>query len=163
MADDKNSEENWAKYASLRSLALGSSPQSLKLKLDQFGRGEVFGALMEFSLSGACVTLFCSLTGDASLYTSKGFGVIGGFLHDRVRLAAQAFVELCDTDSGEMTPVDAFPGPRQGWLRFYALTERRILMAEVSEASLDSGNNFTPLRNAGHRVISELRNVASTV
>jgi hypothetical protein len=117
---------------------------------------------MEFVLGGANVSLFCAATGDASLYTSKGFGIVGGFAHERVRSAARMFVELCEERRDEMMAVDVYPPPRDSVLRFYGLTEGQVLAVEVPEASLHSGCGFAALWNAGQTVTTELRRVASS-
>jgi hypothetical protein len=92
---------------------------------------------------------------------ARGFGVIGGFAHERVRLAAQAFVELCHQYRSEMTFVDLFPPPREGQLRVYALTEQRVFVAETTEAQLADKTPIAAIRAAGHAVIAELRQAGS--
>ena len=152
---------NEEKYLGLRRLALESTPASMSLASEQFRGGRVFSALMEFAMSGANVTLFCSAAGGASLYTSRRFGVIGGFAHDRVRLAAQTFISLCDQYRDEMASVDLCPPPKDGELRIYALTCDQIITTGAAEAALVSGTPIAAIRAAGHAVIAELRQIRS--
>jgi hypothetical protein len=117
---------------------------------------------MEFVLSGANVTLFCTLAGDASLYTSKGFGVVGGIAHENVRSAALEFINLCEQCREDMTFVDLFPPPREGRFQVYALTEQGALGVEVADADLVTEGGLAAVRKAGHTVIAELRKISSS-
>jgi hypothetical protein len=146
-------DNNLDRYSYLRKTALSSTPESLGLEDKQYRDGAV--------VSGSGVTLFCATTGDASLYTSKGFCVIGGFAHEHVRSTAQAFIELCEKYRDEMTSVDLLPPPREGVLRIYALTDQGVFVAEAPEASLLENQSLTAIRNAGHVVIAALRKIAS--
>ncbi len=50
----------------------------------------VYGVLLEFPVGDATATVVAMCDGNASLYTTSTFGVIGGFAHESVREAAIA-------------------------------------------------------------------------
>ncbi len=53
---------------------------------------EVSAVVMDWPLGGQTITVLSSSNGDASLYTTATFGIIGGIGHEQVRRAAVAFV-----------------------------------------------------------------------
>src|SRR6185503_9039174 len=69
-------------YAGLRSLALGTTAETLKL--GNWGPDDCYGILMETGYETAVATLVCFVTGDTSLYFSNGGGVIGAGKHANV-------------------------------------------------------------------------------
>lgn len=162
--DSQETRERLDLYRDLRNQALNWTPASLKLAPADFADDRTFGALMEFVLRSTDVTATVTslISGDASLYTSAGFGVIGGFAHERVRAAALNFIDKCDALSYQMDLANEFPGPRKGYVRFYSLTESNVLTIEAREAGLaEDKSAIGQLFLAGHYVIAELRKVAS--
>jgi hypothetical protein len=165
--DSQEVEERLELYRDLRNQALNWTPAKLKLAPAEFADEKTFGALMEYVLPmgdvTATVTVTSFVSGDASLYTSAGFFVIGGFNHERVRAAACNFVEYCNAFQSEMAVTDEFPCPRTGYVRFYALTESNVLTFEAKQSVLAKDESaHGQLFMAGHSLIAELRKVASS-
>lgn len=119
----------------------------------------VYGILMDVPIgSGHAATVFANSLGDASLYTTGTFGIIGGGAHDAVRKAALAFVEAADGYYDKATPVTAFPYPAPEKVRFYLLTFKGVRMLEADLESLRRGaSKSLDLFNLGNAVITELR------
>jgi hypothetical protein len=56
----------------------------------------VYGVLMDWPIHNAIVTVVSFASGDASIYTTGTFGIIGGIGHEKVRVAAKLFVNLAE-------------------------------------------------------------------
>lgn len=119
----------------------------------------VYGVLMDVPIgNGHAATVFANSLGDASLYTTGTFGVIGGGLHESVRKAALAFVEAADGYYDKATATTAFPYPAPDKVRFYLLTFKGVRMLEADLESLRRGaSKSLELFNLGNAVITELR------
>lgn len=119
----------------------------------------VYGVLMDVPIgNGHAATVFANSLGDASLYTTGTFGIIGGGAHDAVRKAALAFVETADGYYDKAAPVTAFPYPAPEKVRFYLLTFKGVRMLEADLESLRRGaSKSLDLFNLGNAVITELR------
>ena len=147
-----------SRYPDLRITALRQTIGSLGLDQVDFGFEKPYAAMMEFVMPAGTATLFCAATGDASLYTTRSFGILGGVAHHDVRAAARRFVKASEDCLIDMEEVFEFPGPRLGWNRFFTLTAGKVLTAEASEES--SASNFRLMQDAGDAVLTELRKVA---
>src|SRR5688572_29802395 len=87
----------------LRTRMLVTPPAELGIKAgEQCPR--VFGVLMDWPLGDATVTLVALCDGNASLYTTSSFGVIGGIGHSRVREAAGVLTREADRHHEEAKP-----------------------------------------------------------
>lgn len=144
-------------YEALRTTALHIAPDVVGLKADP-AQSVPYGILMEMGREKAVVTLVSFISGDASMYFSTGGGVIGGVGHENVKSAAAAFVRSSAPFIERMEPVDTFPKPAIGTVRFYVLTTKGIRTAEFRDDDLGNGrSDFTPLFIKGHEVIGQLR------
>lgn len=119
----------------------------------------VYGILMDVPIgNGHAATVFANSQGDASLYTTGTFGIIGGGAHDAVRKAALAFVEGGDGYWDKASPVTSYPYPAPDKVRFYLLTFKGVRMLEADLESLRRGaSKSLDLFNLGNSVITELR------
>jgi len=146
-------------YAGLRSLALGTTAETLKL--GNWGPDDCYGILMETGYEKAVATLVCFVTGDTSLYFSNGGGVIGAGKHANVADAAKRFVTMGTKFVHEMREAAEFPLPALSATTFYVLTTRARYAFAASEADLGNGRSaLSPLFHAGHEVIFNLRRFA---
>ena len=143
--------------AELRAQALAVKVTDFS-NLDTVGEHGVYGILMETGYPESAATLVAFMTGDASIYFSKGGGMIGGGEHESVRKAAIAFTKKADEFVSFCKKTTSFPLPKEGQTIFYILTKDGIYTVEALESDL--GNNksqLSPLFYAGQDVITEYR------
>src|SRR5437868_2213698 len=79
-------------------------------------------------------TVVARNTGDASIYTTGTFGVIGGIGHEAVRLTAKKCVKVAEKHYEEATPTTEYPYPKTGRVRFYLVGYDGV---RVIDADLD--------------------------
>jgi hypothetical protein len=118
----------------------------------------VWGAMLETGYDSGVATVVSLKDGTTSLYSSAGFGIIGGGAHADVILATARFLAAVEAALDGMPP-EADPGlPGEGQTIIRALTfdGRRA----VSGAEGDFGSGVHPLSNlfyAGQAVMTELQ------
>ena len=124
-------------------------------------KDEVLAVLMDWPMGDVIVTVLSSSGGDASLYTTSTFGIIGGIGHENVKKAAAAFVGSAQHFLKLATPTKDFPYPDQHTLRFYMVTPSGVRM--VSFPMKDIERRDSPayvLYGAAQSVVTELRLIA---
>ena len=122
------------------------------------GSGPVWGCLMETGYPGATATLMCLRDGTTSLYTSSGFGIIGGGTHAAVVQANAALIQAVTADLDLLTPTRDRSLPAEGRTIIRALTYDGPRAHEAAEDDL--GHRRDPLSRvffAAHDVITQLR------
>lgn len=141
----------------LRIKILTTSAPEMGLKPTQdFPR--VHTALMDWPLGTNIISVYGSCTGDASIYTTSTFGVIGGIGHETVRDAAHQFVKIAETHYVDAVPTQNYPYPKPGHIYFYLVCFDGVRMIDVAEESLRTGKDkHSDLGNAAQRLIAELR------
>jgi hypothetical protein len=113
---------------------------------------------MDWPMEAAIVSVMSSSAGDASIYTTGTFGVMGGIQHDTVRSAAKSFVKLAEKHYDEAAPTQEYPYPEAGRVRFYLICYEGVRAIEADAVSLASGKERdSDLFIEGQRVIKELR------
>ena len=118
----------------------------------------VYGVLMDWPVDETTATVVSLSTGDASLYTTSTFGIIGGIGHESVRTAATKFVKAVETYHADSIPTSEFPYPAADRVRFYLLTFHGLRVIDTDLASIASGKGrYANLFRAGQAVLSELR------
>ena len=146
-------------YANLRKRAFETSPQSLGQAGD-VGEDEAYALIMEMGIADTVLTLACFADGDAGLYYQSGGGMKGGGAHEKVRKAAKEFMALAQKAIPEMEKAAGTPLPESGQVRFYALTPKGLLTAEVDRETLgESQGPFTSLFYSGQEVVAQMRQV----
>jgi hypothetical protein len=121
----------------------------------------VRGVLMDWPIEKGTITVVSLSTGDASIYTTGTFGVIGGIAHENVRAAAQNFVKAAGRhyNDGELTK--DFPYPKAGRIRFYLICYDGVRMIDANLESVRNGDDkCADLYAEGQNVISQLRVVS---
>jgi hypothetical protein len=144
-------------YDGLRGQILHADPATIGLKPTE-SLTNVWGALLETGYSGGVATVVSLGDGTTSLYTTSGFGIIGGGGHEQV---VQATIEFLHAVEGalpgfEPDADDSLPAEGETVLR--ALTFGGRLAVRALEA--DFGNGRHPLSavfHAGQGVITQLR------
>ena len=143
----------------LRIKILTASASEMGLKPTQ-DYPRVHTALMDWPLGTNIISVYGSCTGDASIYTTSTFGVIGGVGHETVRSAAHQFVKIAETHYDGAVPIKDFSYPKPGHIYFYLICFDGVRMIDVTEESLRTGKDkCLDLGNAAQRLITELRMV----
>lgn len=119
---------------------------------------EVLAVLMDWPLGDCTATVLASSGGDASLYTTSTFGVIGGIGHEKVRKAAVEFVRCAEHFSHLASPTKSFPYPDGQTLMFYLVTPSgvRVLSFPMEEIERED-SPARALFAYGQQVLTELR------
>lgn len=141
----------------LRMKMLTNSPAELGQKASpEYPR--VCGILMDWPLDNATVSVVSLSTGDASIYTTGTFGVIGGIGHESVLKAATNFVKLADKHYGEAKSTTDYSLPKANRVRFYLVCYDGVRMIEDDLNTVTSRKSkYSGLFDEGQRVITELR------
>ncbi len=122
--------------------------------------GEVVAVVMDWPVGEQIVSVLSSSGGDASLYTTSTFGIIGGGGHERVREAAIAFTRCAEHFLSITGPTTAFPYPDGQTLRFYMVTPSGVRTVSFPLTATEQAD--TPARALfayGQQVVTELRNI----
>ena len=123
---------------------------------DRFPR--VFGAIVEWPIGEHTATLVALMDGSASLYTTSTLAIIGGGQHERVRIAAMAFVEAAQPYAAQGIPAADTPYPAPGRVRFWLRSFESLLAIDAEEHAVTSGRDrLSALFGAGQDVLTELR------
>ena len=148
-------EENH--YQQLRNMALGVTPERLKITLPT-DQTKVYGVIMDWDLGEDAATFVSFSTGDASMYLSSGTMLIGGGQHQNVSTAAKAFVNKAQEYLYKTTKTDLTPLPDKNCVRFYFMTNKGKFTAQENFTNIDNHSSlWLPLFEEGNKVISELR------
>lgn len=125
--------------------------------------GDPWAVIMDMGFPEGAASLVCLADGNASLYFTTGGGVIGGFAHEKVRLASIAFVQMAKGYREQFSSVKAFPLPVEGRTIFYVRVDGSLLRAEASENDLGEGRHpLSKLFYAGQEVITQLRSISES-
>jgi len=118
----------------------------------------VRGVLMDWPIEKGTITVVSFSTGDASIYTTGTFGIMGGLGDENVRLAAQSFVKAAGRHYNDGTVTKDFRYPRAGRVRFYLICFGDVRMIDADlEAVRNGDDKYSDLYVEGQNVITELR------
>jgi hypothetical protein len=146
-------------YSELRQLALNTTAETLEITLEQ-DRIQAFGVVIDIGTEEGFGTFVAFRTGDTSMYTSGGGGIIGGIGHERVRNAAVALVQKAETRINDMEPTTETPLPAVGFVHLYVLTNKGKYYADDTELNFfTTAGKFADLSAAANEMISELREI----
>ena len=137
----------------LRNKLLTAKPDEL---LDgEDAKAKVWGVLMDVSFPSGTATLVSIRDGTASLYTTSGGGVLGGYI---AREQAKEFVVAAEKHLKEMSLTESFPYPANGRVKFYVLTRDGVLTAEAGLNELgERKHKLWTLYYAADQVLTQLR------
>lgn len=147
----------------LREMMLTTSADKLGIqRSDDFPR--TYGALMDWPLGdGNIVSVVGLCDGNASLYTTSTFGVIGGVGHESVRKAAANFVRVADKFYADSVPTTDHAFPNGSRVKFFLVTFDGLRVIEENFDLVANGKSkFSELFNEAQRLVTELRLVADT-
>jgi len=118
----------------------------------------VCGVLMDWPIETTTVSVISFCSGDASIYTTGSFGVIGGIGHETVRSAAKSFVKIATEHLGDAVATKDFSYPKPGRVRFYIICYDEVRFVEADLEAVRRGNDkYSDLYKEGQRVVTELR------
>jgi hypothetical protein len=113
----------------------------------------VYGVLMEWLADDATLTVAAFCDGSASVYSTRGQGMIGGNADEVVRSEARALVHAAAEFSDEAAPVSEFPHPGPDRVQFYLLTFAGVRVLEaLLDAVCDGRSPYTELYDHGWAV-----------
>lgn len=118
----------------------------------------VYGVLMDWPLQNCIATVVAFCDGNASLYTTSTFGILGGIGHDSVRAAATRFVQAGAQRYDESVETQDVAYPNAGQVRYYLLCFDGLRKIDTEMEALMSGKDSRiELWAAGQEVLTELR------
>jgi hypothetical protein len=119
--------------------------------------------IMDWPVQDTIMSVMGSSGGDASIYTSGSFGLLGGGKYENVRNAAKKFVKVAEKYYLEATPTEDFHYPQAGHVRFYFICYDGVRLIDTDITSLSTGKSkYSDLFAEGQKVIGELRLVAQS-
>ena len=155
----REAEENKPR-PDMRALALAIDPAEVGLQPSP-ELPSVFGVVMDTTYDSGVVTLVALADGTTSLYTTSGFGVIGGGAHPQVVAANYRLLRAAEAHRSVFGPdtSDAVPPPGAVTTRLLTF-DGRFAATEQEETLGMGGSPLSPLFHAAHAVIGELRQIA---
>ncbi len=122
---------------------------------------QVCAVIMDWPIEPAIATVIARATGDASIYTTGTFGVIGGIGHERVRIAARECVKVAQHYYDAAIPTKEYPYPASNHLRFYLVCYDGVRVIDTDWNVVNESNQkHLDLYGAAQRVVTELRLIA---
>ena len=113
---------------------------------------------METGYPNGTATLVCLRDGTTSLYTSSGFGIIGGGAHQAVVEANTALLIVLTADLDRLPPSVDRSLPAVGRTIIRVMTYNWSYVYEAAEDNLGGGRgSMSPIFHSAHDVITQLR------
>ena len=121
----------------------------------------VYGVVMDWNLGEGTATFVSFMSGDASMYTSTGGGVIGGVGHENVRKASIQFMKKGQNFVSKAQRSDDLSLPNSNSVKFFLLTTQGRFVAEERLHNFDNGSSqWLDLFEEANKVITELRAIS---
>ena len=121
-------------------------------------KDEVSAALMDWPLTKAIATVLASSVGDASLYTTSTFGVLGGIGHESARKAAVAFTACAQQYLDVAAPTTDYSYPTADQIRFFFVTSSGVRSVTFSAGDVQKpGTPAADLYAHAQEVVTALR------
>jgi hypothetical protein len=144
-------------YLGLREKMLAATPVELNLPV-QRNPPSAYGVVMDLVMDAGTATIVSLATGDTSMYTSGGGGIIGGIGHESCRTASKHFISIAQSFVPQLPRASDHALPAEGMARFYILTTDGLLVSEAPITALDAGQHpLSALFVAGNEVITQIR------
>jgi hypothetical protein len=145
-------------YSDLREMVLTIDPT--EYDLPPVGESRLYGAVMELGYEETTATVLGLSDGTTSLYTTSGFGVIGGGAHEAVREATSAWLLEMSALVPDLSLASEVDPPATSDVQFIALTYDGHRVGQAREVTLQRGDApLSSLYRAGHRVLARLHDV----
>lgn len=158
MAQDQEKKDPTTIMSELRIMMLTSDPKEAGLTREE-NSGNAYGIVMDMPIGeGQTASVLSFVTGDASLYTTSTFGIMGGVGHESVRKEARKFVREAEGFLNVGTKVEEFPYPDTETVYFYIITFDGVFRVESSISDIENGKtSLRHLFEAGQNVLTQLR------
>jgi hypothetical protein len=156
----KKDETDSAVGKDLRNSIFSLKPQEAGfIKDSRFNN--VYGVITEFNIEDVSISIVALKDGNASLYTTSSFGIIGGISHESVRIAAENCVQMAKEYLSEGNYVKEYNYPPKKNVYYYILTFDGVKLIIGSEKDLENGNDKTyKLFDSAQKLLTELRLVS---
>jgi hypothetical protein len=119
-----------------------------------------YGVLVEFPIDQFTATIVALCDGNASLYTTSTFGLIGGVAHEQVRKAAAKLVDSADKFFDDAKPTKEYPYPAKGKVRVYLVSFGGVRVLESDLSAIEANQSkLSALFWQGQDVLTQLRQV----
>lgn len=159
MAEHSSHSDPTEAMMGLRLMVLQRSPAEFQFQpTTELPR--VYGVLMDWPTSGTTVSVVSLCDGTTSLYTTTGFGILGGGFHESVTQASRVFLHWAEVCYEDTLRTDDLGYPPENRLRFYLMCYDGLRMFEETEDALMRGRNpRSALAGAAQDVITALREI----
>jgi len=146
-------------YAGLRHQLLALDPASVGLVAAPEDSG-VWGVLFELGVPGGSASVVALKDGTTSLYTSGGYGIVGGGAHQHIVTATRNLISTVARKLDLFAPDDSTRAPEPEHMLVRALTHSGRRAAGAADADLVDGTHLlSDVFFAGHEVIAHLRTI----
>lgn len=143
-------------YLQLRNRIFSLNPTEVGLSPSDHTQ-QVWGVIMEKGYDVGFATLVSLADGTTSLYYSTGGGLIGSSIYNPLAGASKALVAEAENHLDQLHLTTVFTLPDIGKVRFYLLTYRGILTAEIGEIELSTGDYaLSPLYQHAQETLAQL-------
>lgn len=143
----------------IRKLVFDMDPAKIGITRENF-KHPVWGLIMETGFPEGSFSLVALANGTTGLYYSTGGGTTGAGKHPSVRAASGHLLTGAQYFYPEAKPVNSYPLPAVGEVKFYFLGFDQVSSYSAFEADLgEQRDPLANLFNAGHQLIEELRKV----
>jgi len=134
--------------------------QWLMRKPPETPKEEVSAVLMDWPIEEATVTVLASSVGDASVYTTGTFGIMGGIGHDNARKAALSFIECAKKYLRLALPTTDFSYPDHQHIKFFFVTASGVRSVSFAAPEVQkTGTEAYDLYAHGQAVLTEMRQI----
>ena len=163
------SQENETAHKSPTDLMREIRVKVLTTPSSQMGRAptteyaHVDAIVMDWPIENTTISVMGSRVGDASIYTTGTFGLMGGIAFESVRFLAKDFVRLGEKYYSDAIPTKEYAYPENGRVRFYLVCDDGLRMIDRdAEALARRTDKYSDLFNQAQRVIAELRHIVDS-
>jgi hypothetical protein len=144
-------------YLGMRNQFLSLTSDDLNLKIPD-DQEIAFGVILELEFGDGAATIVSLSTGDASLYTSRGGGIIGGITKENVKNAAINLVSEAQQYFPKMNIANDTNIPKTGNIKIFILTNKNKYSYEAPEAEITNPQSYwAALFTKGDNLITQLR------
>jgi len=121
---------------------------------------EVSAVLMDWPIEEGTVTVLASSVGDASIYTTGTFGILGGIGHENARKAALSFIQCAKKHLDLASPTTDYSYPDRQHIRFFFVTDSGVRSVSFAAADVrKAGTDAYDLYAHGQAVLTEMRQI----
>jgi hypothetical protein len=144
-------------YLALREVAFSTHSEDVEVQAKP-GVEQAYGVIVEFWQSGQIVTVTAFVSGDSSLYFSRGGAMIGGRREPLVSAAAGTLVADAQIQLADVPLVKVYPTPDPGSVTLYVLTTAGLRGVEAPQIDMAAADyRLNPLYVGAQNIVGEFR------